>query len=186
MKRGEELCERLVAAGIPVVIATRKAERIHIIGLPVVVSGMLPDGSRARISVARLGGIAPALARFKGGEPVIERYAPGREVACGAATFARAARAFAPVEVIPGSARENAAWSLPFGAWERVQELAARAHAAVGARGWSLVRFVVHGAEVRVAGVDCRPSLAPHSLFARSAEAAGLSIRDIQEMMHWS
>lgn len=83
----------------------------------------------------------------------------------------------------PGATDEIVPARLPEPVTQRAQELALRAHQALGCRGFSRTDMLVRGDEVWVLETNTIPGMTPTSLLPRSAQAAGIPFPELVERM---
>ncbi len=175
--------ETLKAKGVAVPPFATVVEDVGAVGIPALFVTRHANKSSERVMITKYGDIVPALAHAVRKSPqfFMQRYIAGYEVACGVMTNGRKLVPLVPIEAIPRALHESCVWHLKQGVTDAVQVLAKKAHAAVGAKKYSCVRFVIDGATPYVTGVDIAPPLTRAGLFMRSAEVAGFTPAEIKE-----
>ncbi|MFN3650027.1 MAG: D-alanine--D-alanine ligase [Armatimonadota bacterium] len=83
----------------------------------------------------------------------------------------------------PGATDEIVPARIPEPVTKRAQELALRAHQALGCRGFSRTDMLVRGEEVWVLETNTIPGMTPTSLLPRAAQAAGIPFPQLVERM---
>lgn len=126
-----------------------------------------------------------------GREVLIEKLVSGREVTCAVldSPARRPPTALPPTEIVPrtrgyfdyhakytpGATAEITPAHIGSAMTRKVQELALRAHAALGCSGMSRTDMIMHGKTVYVLETNTIPGMTKTSLLPQAAKAAGLS-----------
>jgi D-alanine-D-alanine ligase len=154
--------------------------------------------------------LRPALQRLfaKGGDFLVEPACSGREVTCGilgdlkkvADQFVEQAEALPPILIIPkaeggkffdytskyvaGAADELCPAPLPPEQLARIQDLALKAHRALGLRGYSRSDMILgEDGSLSLLEVNTLPGMTPNSLVPREAKAIGLSFEQLVQRL---
>jgi len=197
----KDVAKRLfVAAGVPTppwLMAPADPERIVAeLGFPVIVKPNREGSTVGLSSVETAAGLESAIAtaRAFGGEVLIERYIPGRELTVGVLDDT----ALAVGEIIPehggifdyaakyqpGAAREIFPADLAPGEAARIQELALKAHRALKLASYSRADFRLDPeGRLWCLEVNTLPGLTPGSLLPQSARAAGVGFEELCELI---
>ncbi len=178
--------ERFRAAGVPTADWALVTYPGHLPMPPPVVVKPRAEGSSVGVSIVRAEGeyaAAVAKAVRLGGEALVERFVPGREMTVGIlgerrlpVIELRPVREFFDYEAKYQDARTEYIVDPPLAPKERraVQEAAWAAHESLGCRGMSRVDVILGTEGPVVLEVNTIPGLTERSLLPKSARAAGM------------
>jgi D-alanine-D-alanine ligase len=186
--------DAVVATGEDLAVAADRIERS--LGYPLVVKPCR-QGSSLGVTLAANanelhGGLRLALAMDS--RILVERRIPGREITCGVLDVGPGPVACPVIEIVtpedtwydfehrytPGLSRHLLPAPLPAGVGARVQEMAVRAHLALGCRDLSRSDFVVtEGGEICLLELNSLPGMTPTSLYPEGVAALGVSFEQL-------
>jgi D-alanine-D-alanine ligase len=197
----------MAAAGVPVApgvtVSRFEVARRHVMDPPYVAKPVA-DGSSFGVYIVREGRTHPMqeLARADwplGDEMLVERFIPGRELTCGVMGHPEGARALGVIEIKPATgefydfdAKYAAGGSIHIlpaqikpNIYQRIQEMAARAHEALGCRGVSRADFRYDDDTDTLVclEVNTQPGMTETSLVPELAAHSGLSFGELVEWM---
>ncbi len=176
------LMERLGKMGVPLFVAS-SVSAIAGVGLPMRITACSTKGVRSYSFVKKYSDIAPAIAKASRSGLVFsfERMCVGHEVVCGVLVLDKKPVALVPVDALPRSGHDPLPHHLSPAQIARVQELAVRAHKAVGAGTHSCVRCVVAEGGAYVVSLEVAPRVDSMSAFFMSASLAGFRGGELSE-----
>jgi D-alanine-D-alanine ligase len=128
---------------------------------------------------------------------LIQEYIKGRELTCGVIDYRGRCQALLPTEIIPKSSEffDYKAKYTPGASMEitpprlskamiaRVQQVAALAHGAIAAGGFSRTDMILSRGQLYVLEINTIPGMAPTSLLPQAAAAVGLSFSRLLDIM---
>ncbi len=168
-------------------------ERARAVGLPAFVKPVASGSSVGAAIVRRVEDLAPAIAEALRHDEraLVEEYLTGRELTV--AVIGNDAPTPLPViEIVTkraffdyhakydaGESEEIVPAHIPDDVADRAQDLALRAHAALGCRGMSRTDFVWSGERMATLEVNTIPGMTANSLLPKAAQAAGIPFGDL-------
>ena len=130
-------------------------------------------------------------------EILLEKFLPGKEITVGVLGNLPELQAFAPIEIVantgefydfqskysPGGSTHHLPARIGEGLLQRAQDLACKAHTALGCAGFSRTDFMLHENELHCLEINTIPGFTPTSLFPESAQHAGISFGELCERL---
>lgn len=129
---------------------------------------------------------------------MIQKYIKGREFTCGVLEMDGKPKAFLPTEIIPssgkffdynakytsGASREITPPNLPGSDIKKIQQIALKAHKAIGARGFSRTDMIFgEDKKFYVLEINTLPGMTETSLLPQAAKAGGISFPKLLDLI---
>lgn len=165
--------------------------------LPVVVKPARQGSSVGVHIVNSLGEFEPAVDdAFKNDQQIIvQQFIAGRELSCGVLQIDGQLKALPPTEIRPlkadffdykskyedGGSEVITPAKIPAQTTSAVQEIALRAHQALGCEGYSRTDVIWNDQGIYVIETNTLPGMTEHSILPQQAKAAGISLQQLLE-----
>lgn len=166
---------------------------------PVVVKPNDRGSSRGISLVESFRDLLPALKKASeySHNVLIQQYIKGREFTCGILEIDGKPKPFLPTEIIPrsskffdydakytsGASQEITPPRLPNSQIRKIQQIALKAHKAIGCRGFSRTDVILAGNKFYILEINTLPGMTETSLLPKAAKAGGISFPQLLDLI---